>query len=615
MSEAQPQETSTQGKYLFSSFPLYEHKTPEFREAKGYEYIRYGQDNTYPDYLVYLYNRSSIHGAIVNGKKRFILGHGWKMKNNATDMNMARFLRNPNSFDTLDEVTDKCILDRMIFGGYALRVVWFGGRITNVYHQPFQTIRVGAEGNIYYVSNEWTRDMSTKANFKSNGKIPTDAVSYEPFNPNRKEGTQILYVTDYRPQVNIYPLPEYVSCNASIETDVEISNFHLNNIKTGFAAGTMVTFFNGKPSEEDAKQHERDLKAKAGGTDNGGQIILNYAEVNETKPEILPLRSNELDKQYLQLEESVTQNIFIGHGVTSPMLFGLKTEGQLGGRNELDMAWNLFSLNYVEPKRRQFESEFNYVLTVGGYAAQIELQPLKGLGIEITESLLTANLTKDELRGLIAESLSITLKPLTEPTAPITTEMDGQKMDFDNILINAFSKIGISSEGLEFVVDITEDEKKVLDYIKGKKEIDIKQASKDLKLDVEKIMRSLIEKNVIAGKTTKGMVEIEKIQLPPEPDKSESSSYEIVTMYKYDWVDPSQAVDIDNSRSFCKRLLGLNKLYTREEIDGLNNDMKDFNKDVWKYRGGWMTVPNTDGLLHTPFCRHTWKQVLIKKKK
>jgi len=90
--------------------------------------------------------------------------------------------------------------------------------------------------------------------------------------------------------------------------------------------------------------------------------LINFAEANETKPEILPLRSNELDKQYEQLGRDTAQNIFIGHGVTSPMLFGVKSEGQLGGRSELDIAWQLFSLNYVEPRRKQFESEFNYLM-------------------------------------------------------------------------------------------------------------------------------------------------------------------------------------------------------------------------------------------------------------
>lgn len=145
MSEDQLQEKSTPGKYVFGAFPLYEHKTPEFRESNGYPYIKYGDDNSYPDYLVYLYNRSAIHNAIVNGKTRFILGRGWQPAEGAKDANLSRFMGRVNPSDTLNDLTYKTILDRLIFGGYALRVLWMGGKITTIYHQPFQTIRTNVE--------------------------------------------------------------------------------------------------------------------------------------------------------------------------------------------------------------------------------------------------------------------------------------------------------------------------------------------------------------------------------------------------------------------------------------------------------------------------------------
>lgn len=655
MSVEQQQEKSTQDnipKYVFSSFPMYEHKTPDFREKKGFEYVRYGEENNYPDYLVYLYNRSSIHNSIVNGKTRFILGQGWTLANASADTPLSDFLKRINAIDTIDELTYKCILDRIIFGGYAVRINWMAGKISSIYHQPFQTIRTNTQQSEYLVSNEWTRDQSTKATFKSSAKLPEDVSFYKPFNPNLREGTQILYVTDYRPQVKIYPLPEYVACNSYIETDIEISNFHLNNIKTGFAAGTMVTFFNGKPAPEEKKELERDLKSKVSGTDNAGEILINFAEANETKPEILPLRSNELDKQYEQLGRDTAQNIFIGHGVTSPMLFGVKSEGQLGGRSELDIAWQLFSLNYVEPRRRQFENEFNYLLQFAmNNPTKIELRPLKGLQVELSEQTVVNALSKDEIRQMVAEQVGLdmtkqlkgddtlttlnsmspivankVLNSLTQnqilalvglpPVAggdiipadtsnPTPTQLSKDKVnEFESILINKFSQIGISSEGLEFAVELNEDDKVLIDYLKGKKELDIEKAKKVLKIDVEKVLKRLIENNVIQGTyAPNGNLKIEDIQ---EPD---NSGFDVITMWRY-----SGPKD-DKNRSFCAKMLSLNKLYTREEIDQLNNDMTEFNTDVWKYRGGWYTVPNTDGLKHVPQCRHSWNQVLVKRKR
>lgn len=603
MNEEVQQEKSTPDKYSFSSFPLYEHKTPDFREKKGFEYIRYGEDNTYPDYLVYLFNRSTIHNAIVSGKTRFILGDGWRLNGLGVQDVTDEFLKRVNAIESIDDLTYKVILDRLIFGGYALRINWLGGKISSIYHQPFQSVRTNAQQSEYLVSKEWTRDQSTKATFKSSAKLPDDVQFYPPFNPNTKEGTQILYVTDYRPQIKIYPLPEYVAANAYIETDIEISNFHLNNIKTGFAAGTMVTFFNGKPAPEEKKELERDLKSKVSGTDNAGEILINFAEVNETKPEILPLRSNELDKQYEQLGRDTTQNIFIGHGVTSPLLFGVKTESQLGGRNELDIAWQLFSLNYVEPRRKQFEAEFNYLLRFTQVNGKLNLKPLKGLNVEFSEATIKEALGMDMVRQMLSEQLGIEIKAPATTQTPAPTQMSKEKInEFESILINKFSELGISSKDVEFATELSDDDKKVIDYLDGKKKIDVVKATKELKVDVASILKKLIEANIVQGTpVSENIVEIKDIQMPDD-------GVEVVTMWKY-----SGPKD-DKNRSFCAKMLSLNKLYTREEIDNLNNDMKDYNTDVWKYRGGWYTVPNTDGLLHQPSCRHSWNQVLVKRK-
>ena len=161
---------------------------------------------------------------------------------------------------------------------------------------------------------------------------------------------------------------------------------------------------------------------------------------------------------------------------------------------------------------------------------------------------------------------------------------------------------------MEFADD--EDEQRLLDYLKKNKTLDIEKAKKELKIDVEKILEALIARNAVAAKViSENKIEIERVE--PEPPKTQG--YEIVTMYEYSWVDPANSSDIDNSRDFCQRLLKMNKLWTREEIDMMNNEMKDFNTDVWKYRGGWMTVPNTDGLVHVPSCRHYWKSRFVKK--
>ena len=69
---------------------------------------------------------------------------------------------------------------------------------------------------------------------------------------------------------------------------------------------------------------------------------------------------------------------------------------------------------------------------------------------------------------------------------------------------------------------------------------------------------------------------------------------------------PNVPDPITQSRAFCVKLLELNRSYSREDIDNISNRV---DRDVWKYRGGWYTNPETGAT--TPFCRHEWIQQLV----
>ena len=81
----------------------YQHKVPVFEERRGELFVNYGIENDYPYYLLNLYQRSTKHNAIVNGKVGFIIGKGWTCEND----NAAAFLDSPdfpNSYDSLDDL-------------------------------------------------------------------------------------------------------------------------------------------------------------------------------------------------------------------------------------------------------------------------------------------------------------------------------------------------------------------------------------------------------------------------------------------------------------------------------------------------------------------------------
>jgi hypothetical protein len=627
-------------------------------------YVPYGKNNDYSDYLSYLYNNSGIHGAIIKGKATYIYGKGFKIKAdwNGDKVALEKTLNSINNSQTADELARKKIFERTLYGGCAYLIEWdVFGAIKSVKLQPFNTIRTNVDKSDFYISKEWTREQSTNDKWKrSNGKLPQDTVTLPAFDPLKRQGKQILYLIDDNPASDIYPLPEYNSGATPIETDIECNFFQLNNVKTGFSAGTMVTFFNGTAiNDEEQVEIEHAFKSKASGTDNAGEILLNFQNPNTTPPEISPLRSNDLDKQYEQLSKDTINKILYSHRVSNGLLFGIKTPGELGGgRSEFDLSWEHFSNTYVKPKQQEEEEDMNYILSLYGFIGNpVELTTLDPIGIELTSDVISRTIDADSFADMVYERLGIekpnlvkkddiltiiNSNPIIAPkileiltpneirsfiNLPAIVGGDVLKTSFEtqeDFILNEFLKIGESADNYEIVKSCfvysdsdkfaKEDDQKLLDEIKKGKSYKISDLAKKLKISEAELYKSLErlnKANILQVKYTevKGEISItpEEIQEPP--------SQEVGLETKWRYTTNLEPKLLDTSREFCVKMIGANKLYTRAEIDNLQNDAstKGYNDDVFKYKGGWQTIKGT--VTHIPSCRHFFESVLVKKKK
>lgn len=379
---------ANKGEYRLNYVQFENHKLPEFKEVKGREFVYFGENNLYPQYLIELYNRCSTHNAIVTGKAQMIKGKGFE----ETPSNAA-FIANTGGYEDLNYILFKTAVDLELFGGFALEITFgmAGGKIAAINHIDISKLRLTRDKEFTIYSDNWA--IGSRAE-KKTFKVWHDKAP--------RQGTYIYYFKQYRTGLDCYPVPEYIGSIAAIETDVEINNFHLNEIKQGFAGGTMVNFNNGIPNNpEKQREIERKLKAKFSGTDNAGGVVINFSDSPDKKPDILPLNGNDLDKRFEQLRKDTTQEIFIGHKVTSPMLFGVKTEGQLGGRTEYLDAFELFNLNYVAYKQKCLEEAYEYLGSINN-VGEMEIQTLeKPLGQVWSEQTLKEIMSKDEIRQSI----------------------------------------------------------------------------------------------------------------------------------------------------------------------------------------------------------------------
>ena len=609
--------TDSKSKFVFYNEPVSTYQIPVFEKEKNKEYVKYGEENNYPKYLVDLFNRSAKHNAILTAKQKYTYGRGLKIKEGlVTDqaIKAQAFLVRPNTFETLSDIFNKAVLDKRLYGGYALQIVWskLSGKVSQVYHMDFAKIRSNVDNTSFYYSDDWA-DYRPKI------------TEFDAFNPEKREGVQILYYREYRPNLSTYPLPDYIGAIPYIESDVEVANFHRANLQNNFFFGGILNFNNGIPTDEEQRALVRRINNKHGSTDNAGRWIINFSDGSDKAPNAISLQPSELDKQFDILNDTIQQEIFVAHRVTSPIFMGIRVEGTLGSRNEMIDAFKLFEQNEIKPDQQHFEELFNYIIGLNGINQPYEVQPLEPFSPEFTEQTLIQIATKNELREMAG------LPKLEEPT-PITPQAfsdDSEIEVFAEYGVNAEEYLEFESRRLEVFEDhytfeshlefneqelhelafaiesLTEEEKKLLSQVKKDPLISKKDLAVNLKISESKLnelIKSLKDKKVLA--LTEGAWNVINI-LPTQSAigkiADELKKYEV--RYKY------QGPNDSKNRAFCKALLNLNKLYTRDEISKISQRV---GRNVWTKRGGWYTKPGTD--IHLPYCRHQWASILVKKK-
>jgi hypothetical protein len=288
-------------------------------------WVYYGENNLLPQYFIELFDNCAIHKSVIISKVNQIMGDGIVSLNNP----MATVnLINPT--ENITEVMRKCALDFMLFGGFALNVIWSKDKqtIAEIYHLDFSRVRSGKLNDEDVIDTFYY-----SANWKDYKKFPP--IEIKAFSQDEKDPNQIYYYKSYMPSMSYYPVPDWSAGQRAIEIDVESKNFHMNNLRSGMVPSLWINYNNGIPGEEEQKILVRALESQYSGTDNAGQAIISFNESKELSPEITQIPRNDNDSYYQTLNDDITRNILSAHRVSSAELFGIATTGKLGGGNEI----------------------------------------------------------------------------------------------------------------------------------------------------------------------------------------------------------------------------------------------------------------------------------------
>jgi hypothetical protein len=605
-----------------------EARQPEYREKKGEGegYIEFGKKNDYPNYLVDLFNKSAKHNAIIKGKVNYITGNGFKIKEGVDPIG-EQFIAQANRVESLTEVLRKASIDIELFGGAYLQIIWSvtGENLAEVYHVDYTKIRTNADNTQFWYSENWEDRKYKREVF--NG-----------FNSQLRQGTQIMYLKEYRPNLNAYALPGYFGALNYVESDIEISKHVLGNAQTGFSASKLITLPNGEPSDDEKRQIERKFTDRFTGSD-GKKFILSFTNDASRKPIIEDLGASDITKEdFGNVDKMIQQNIFAGHQITAPDLFGISTPGQLGTRQQMRDSYEIFKNTYVNDKQIFLEQVFSLLAKLHGANSELQIIPVEPIGIEFSESIILQVAPKQ----WILEKLGIDMTQYQEAeivpeVAPV--EIQQSKVEFsEDEVVSLFSEFGVpkndyvifkSKEVFSSVVNEEEEkfhlefaeqvlsglESNMLDLIQKDKRITPEVIAGTLGVDIiiiGRILDELEKRGIIGSSVSRGITERKLSKPLSELNAPKPSTTSFMVRYSYEWRSDIPSSERDTtahpSRAFCRRIMQLDRLYSRSEIETISARL---GYSVFDRRGGWWTKPNGQ---HSPSCRHIfYAQTVIKK--
>ena len=370
---------------------LSSYTTPKITEVKNKDWVAYGEDNNYFQYLIDRYNGSPTNNAIINAISAMVFGKGLDATN--SNQKPDEYAKMVSLFN--NDCVRKLCYDLKLMGQCAMQVIYSKDRksVAQVEHFPVETLRAekaNDKGEIeaYYYFNDWSKYR------------PQDKAKRIPAFGKSNENIEIMYVKPYRAGFFYYSSVDYQGGLQYCELEEEIGNFHLNNILNGMSPSMLINFNNGVPNEEERELIEQRIYQKFSGTSNAGKFILAFNDNAETAANIEPVQLSDAHQQYQFLSEESTRKIMVSHRIVSPMLIGIKDQTGLGNNaDELKTASTLLDNTVIRPFQHLLIDAFDQILAVNNISLNLyfkTLQPLEFTDLDNVED----EETKEEETGV-----------------------------------------------------------------------------------------------------------------------------------------------------------------------------------------------------------------------
>jgi hypothetical protein len=417
--------------HKFSVVNLAENMIPQVTEDTKTRYAWvpfgvFGQDDFW-DAVVMAYNDSTTNATSVNNLADLIFGKGLYTTDEALQRPFERIIP--------QEETKRVSFDLKLYGNCAYQVFWNDEhtKIVKMYHIPVQTLRAeklydNTRVEYYYYCTDWKDQRKIKDKIK----IPAFGTS--------DEKREILYIKDYSPNLYYYSLPDWVSALQFAIAEAELSNLHINSITNGFLPTLMINFNNGVPAPEERQTIEDLLYSKFTGTNNGGRFMVSFNDDKENQPTVTAIQSDNLHERFKYIAEYAQDRILVGHKITSPLLFGIRTAttGFSSNSDEMKTAFSILQTMTIQPFQNLIINYLTTALREGGLPdLELYFEQLTPLVI-LSESADETGKTIEQVEDEVNDSMAT---PDQEPDENIQEETINDEEELEFIRNNMGTKL------------------------------------------------------------------------------------------------------------------------------------------------------------------------------
>jgi hypothetical protein len=385
--------------------------SPTIVEQKNKEWVEYGQDNNYYQYLIDLYYGSATNNACIKGISDLIYGDGLEVVR--ADRHLGGYLDLKKLFH--EDCLRNAAMDLKMLGQCAIHLVKSKDRkkYVKAEHWAIQTLRpekCNDKGEIegYYFAPDWSK--------LKRGQKPHRFAAFG-FDDSATEC--VLVIKPYSTGNYYFSPVDYQGGTQWAELETEISNYHINNIKNGMAPSMLINFNNGQPPAEVKDMIEAQIINKFTGSSNTGKFILSFNDNAESKADITPVQLSDAHNQYQFLSTESMQKVMMSHRVTSPMLLGIKDSTGFGNNaEELKTASILFDNTVIRPFQRLLLDGVRKIMNANGYNLDIYFKTLQPLEFTDLSGKVVNEETKEKEFGFA--------KAIPE----FTDEIEGEWLDY-----------------------------------------------------------------------------------------------------------------------------------------------------------------------------------------